>query len=148
MGYMMSLFSLLVLILALHFASTVLYANPDHVRVEDGITTRFVVYITSRLPDTPGPLKLHCQSKDNDIGVHFLNNGQNFAWSFRENIIPPTLFICQFRWNSKDRSFIVFYRTLKPYCEEPWRCIWVVTPNGFYLGNGNPSTPYYKIDDW
>ncbi|KAL7207366.1 hypothetical protein ACSBR1_029342 [Camellia fascicularis] len=87
----------------------------------------------------------------NFLGVHFLNNGQNFAWSFREHIIPPTLFVCQFRWDSKDISFIVFYRTLKPYCEEPkepWRYIWVITPNGFYLRNGNPNTPYYKIDDW
>ncbi|KAL7177526.1 hypothetical protein ACSBR2_030815 [Camellia fascicularis] len=68
----------------------------------------FRVHITSEVPDTPGPLKIHCKSRDNDLGEQLVNNCQDFHWSFKENLFGTTLFFCGFGWNGKIQSFDVF----------------------------------------
>ncbi|CAL5413684.1 unnamed protein product [Camellia sinensis] len=92
----------------------------------------FQVHITSEVPDTPGPLTIHCKSRDNDLGEQLMNNGQDFHWSFKENLFGTTLFFCGFGWNGKIQSFDVFSDTLDEYGhrpQEPWLCVWIVRPD-------------------
>ncbi|KAL7209791.1 hypothetical protein ACSBR1_031370 [Camellia fascicularis] len=146
---MMTNHSLLpILVLVLYIAC------PNHVLAQSQTQSqpllplrRFEVHITSQVPNTPGPLKIHCQSKDDDLGVHFLNFGQEFYWRFRENFTKTTLFFCRFQWNSKDTSFNVFFRNMVDYCKEPrepWLCFWQVKPDGFYIGD----TTLTKLHSW
>jgi len=44
---------------------------------------------------------IHCKSKDNDLGVHLLRNGDSFGWEFNDNIFGTTLFYCSFQWNGE-----------------------------------------------
>ncbi|KAL7175056.1 hypothetical protein ACSBR2_028792 [Camellia fascicularis] len=58
--------------------------------------TRFQVHIISAVPDTPSPLLICCQSKDDDFGVHLVYNGQEFRWSFKLNFLETTRYFCRF----------------------------------------------------
>ncbi|KAE8650839.1 hypothetical protein Csa_023860, partial [Cucumis sativus] len=42
-------------------------------------------------------LSIHCKSKDDDLGLHYLDIGKQFTWSFRENLWSSTLFWCYIR---------------------------------------------------
>ncbi|KAL7177514.1 hypothetical protein ACSBR2_030802 [Camellia fascicularis] len=129
MRHMMMKHSLLsIIILAFYFVCT------NHVLAD---FNHYQVHIISAVPDKPTTLSIHCQSKDNDLGFQNLSNGQAFHWHFRMNFFETTLFFCRFQWNSKDTSFVVFNSELASSCdasEEPYLCVWVVKPDGFYLG--------------
>lgn len=65
-----------------------------HVRVENGLQGQ--------------PLNVHCQSKDNDLGIHVLQPGDQFEWGFHINFMGKTLFFCNMWWESGHKSFEVF----------------------------------------
>ncbi|KAL7209790.1 hypothetical protein ACSBR1_031369 [Camellia fascicularis] len=114
---------LLSIILAFYFVCS------NHVLAD---FTRYWVYILSAVLDNSTQLLIQCQSKDDDLGYHYLSNGQDFHWHFRMNFFQTTRFFCQFQWNSKDTILEVFFVTLARYCEtpmEPWICVWVVKPD-------------------
>ena len=51
-------------------------------------------------------LTIHCQSKDDDLGVHVLPNDDFVQWSFKPHIIEEnTLFFCKLQWQNKTMSF-------------------------------------------
>ncbi|KAF7131941.1 hypothetical protein RHSIM_Rhsim09G0046900 [Rhododendron simsii] len=93
------------MLLALLTISHLAYARKD-----------IVVHIISRVPKDPTSLQIHCKSKDNNLGMHFLDNGQEFNWTFTPNFIGTTLFFCDFKWGSKFRSFAVYDRRINGYC--------------------------------
>merc|ERR1711879_1135645 len=39
-------------------------------------------------------LHVHCKSKDDDLGIHHLQHGQQYSWHFNINIFATTLFWC------------------------------------------------------
>ncbi|KAL7177467.1 hypothetical protein ACSBR2_030764 [Camellia fascicularis] len=104
-----------------------------------------------RVPNNPEPLTLRCQSRDDDLGTHILNFGEDFQWSFRINVFYTTSFFCHFWWGSKQQSFdVFFYYTLGDYCKSPtgiYTCYWRVRTDGFYIANGNNAT-LFKLHDW
>ncbi|CAI8584710.1 unnamed protein product [Vicia faba] len=54
-------------------------------------------------------LGLHCQSKDDDLGVHTLRTSQSFAFTFRPNYFTiDTLYFCRFTWASEVHYFDVY----------------------------------------
>ncbi|KAL7175051.1 hypothetical protein ACSBR2_028787 [Camellia fascicularis] len=80
MRHMIMNYSLLpTLILAFYFVCS------NHVLAQYFI--KFRVHIISAVPDDPTPLLIHCQSKDDDLDYHFLSNGQDFDWKFREKFL-------------------------------------------------------------
>ncbi|KAL7209785.1 hypothetical protein ACSBR1_031364 [Camellia fascicularis] len=142
MRHMIMNYSLLpTLILAFYFVCS------NHVLAQYFI--KFRVHIISAVPDDPTPLLIHCQSKDDDLDYHFLSNGQDFDWKFRKNFFGTTLFFCAFQWNSKFTSFDVFNKTTASDCEtpeQPWTCVWVVKPDGFYMENSDSNGT--KLNTW
>ncbi|KAK4724441.1 hypothetical protein R3W88_027220 [Solanum pinnatisectum] len=117
---------------------------------------KYQVQIIDDLPSDSPQLKLLCASKQDDFGIRFLSSTQNFTWSFCEDLLDRTLYFCHFWWDSNDRVFDVF--------NDPWSCIhgghvndyintcvWVVRPEGFYLGKDhyrNGTLKMYKVYDW
>ncbi|CAL0311317.1 unnamed protein product [Lupinus luteus] len=71
---------------------------------------RIHVYITNGLP-IGTLLTLHCKSKDDDLGVHYLNYNEEYTFSFHYNIFRfqgYTLFFCSFTWNAQVHWFEVY----------------------------------------
>ncbi|KAL7175046.1 hypothetical protein ACSBR2_028782 [Camellia fascicularis] len=115
-----------------------------------GIFPSFVIHIINNLPTNSEPLRLRCQSKDTDFGMHTLVNGQEFSWKFIPNAIPTTLYFCHFYWTTKDRVFAVYDNRIDSLCDthtfKDKNCYWSVRSDGFYFRND--KTNYKKINDW
>ncbi|KAG5520750.1 hypothetical protein RHGRI_033362 [Rhododendron griersonianum] len=62
------------------------------------------VHIISGVPNNPTPLWARCQSKDDDLGMQRINNGQSFSWKFTTNVWGSTLFLCHFYWGSHNTT--------------------------------------------
>ncbi|KAH7844030.1 hypothetical protein Vadar_023511 [Vaccinium darrowii] len=111
---------------------------------------RYGIHITSRVPNKPSPLRVRCQSKDDDFGMHTLYEGQEFKWYFNRGL--TTLYFCHFYWGSKDKVFDVFNVTTTDdgYCNRTYgdaiECLWEARPDGFYVNNW--ERPWNKVNDW
>ncbi|GFP80003.1 hypothetical protein PHJA_000143800 [Phtheirospermum japonicum] len=104
------------------------------------------VFILNNLPPNSPPLKLRCQSKDDDLGYHTLWPHQDFHWTFCQNIFGKTLFFCHLYWGSKQRACDVFRtKWVNPPRFEFW---WSVTSDGIYSNNYNDNRTYYKTYEW
>ncbi|EYU39654.1 hypothetical protein MIMGU_mgv11b017487mg [Erythranthe guttata] len=71
-----------------------------------GITEEYEVHVTNRLPSPQ--LRLHCASKNDDLGYHNIDRDYDFNWRFCENWTGNTLFFCHLWWNNNDVAFDVF----------------------------------------
>ncbi|KAL9668698.1 hypothetical protein QQ045_006236 [Rhodiola kirilowii] len=75
---------------------------------------------------------VHCKSKDDDLGVRHLPEGQYFRFGFGPHVVKNTLFWCDVSWNGRKQVFNA-YKDPESYwdchgvgCECPWN----LTPNG------------------
>ncbi|KAI4321701.1 hypothetical protein MLD38_035051 [Melastoma candidum] len=50
----------------------------------------------------------HCRSKDNDLGIHVLQQGQSWNFSFSPDVFFKTLFYSSFQWDGQVRYFNVY----------------------------------------
>ncbi|WKA06274.1 hypothetical protein VitviT2T_024183 [Vitis vinifera] len=86
-----------------------------------------------RLTNLLGPgssVTIHCQSKDDDLGVHVLPFKDSFEWSFKPNfLVLTTLFFCKIQWQDKVMSFDS-YREARDIEDCGKFCYWDITPNG------------------
>ncbi|CAA0830055.1 Plant self-incompatibility protein S1 family [Striga hermonthica] len=89
-------------------------------------TRKFTVHVTNKLPPKSDPLKLHCGSKDDDLGFHTLSPNQSFSWGFCENFVPNTLFFCHIWWGyNKDIGFESFNFEFHDGCiPDGSQCFW------------------------
>ncbi|KAL7148531.1 hypothetical protein ABFS83_06G184700 [Erythranthe nasuta] len=112
------------------------------------ITAKQRVYIISHLPRDSEPLKLHCVSRDDDLGFHTLHTDEEFHWSFCESfLIPRTIFTCQLWWGSKKKSFDAF--------KQPWfepvvrdHSYWVARSDGIYFFDNGLPEGHIERYDW
>lgn len=101
-----------------------------------------IIVLNDIIQKNAAPLKVHCQSKDNDLGYHILPFARDLDWSFRANFWATTRFYCHFWWGRKQRAFDVFYDGWSEFCDAPKDsidnrnyCFWVVRTDGFYFSN-------------
>lgn len=95
-------------------------------------------------------LRVHCKSRDDDIGTHTLSNGEEFSWRFTPNIFRTTLFYCYFFWEEKQKSFAVYDARLSRICKaQTWNCdyYWLATPTAFNISADNKET-WKTINYW
>ncbi|PON66087.1 Self-incompatibility protein [Trema orientale] len=53
-------------------------------------------------------LRVHCKSKDDDLGAHVLANDEFYEWKFRINFSGTTLFFCGLTWTGASGTFDIF----------------------------------------
>lgn len=108
------------------------------------------VEITSRLPSNKPPVRLHCRSKDDDLGYHNLGVNELFAFSFHTNIWQTTLFTCDFWWSGKYIGSHVFDNYI--WIEVPEETYkFDIRADGFFFWRMDPEYHYYfwdKLHDW
>lgn len=144
----MTRFSLLFVIVALCFVCMQMCDAVDFIKPNPNVT----VHIISGVQNTPKPLECHCQSKDDDLGVHKIKMGYEFYWVFSPNILHTTLYFCHFYWGSKNVRFDVYDTNLDNLCRKagliiaPYDCYWLVRPDGFYLSNNRRN--FVKRHGW
>lgn len=73
-------------------------------------------------------LNLHCKSKDDDLGLHLLKNGEFFVWKFGVNIISTTRFTCKMEWRNVSGIFDIYLDSRDS--ERCNVCVWKVSQNG------------------
>ncbi|KAK9267160.1 hypothetical protein L1049_009580 [Liquidambar formosana] len=87
-------------------------------------------------------LTVHCQSKDDDLGVQVLKIYHNFEFSFGTNILGGTRFYCRMQWQNESHYFDIYdQKRDSRACTE--YCWWIVHEEGpCFL---NPDGDYYDI---
>lgn len=120
------------------------------------LSDKYEVHVINKLSSDSPQLKIHCQSKNDDLGDHYPVVNEDFNWSFCHDVFGQTLYFCHFWWDSKDKVFDVFDN--RYYCvDNPDRpnltniCKWEVRFDGFYLQqyNDTDKTYYmYHCLDW
>ncbi|KAL0456853.1 UNVERIFIED_CONTAM: S-protein5 [Sesamum latifolium] len=88
-------------------------------------------------------VKVHCASKDDELGTHLLYYYQTFSWRFRANMLGTTRYFCHFWWNGKQNAFDVFFSNWSSICDNRNGnlCEWVVRGDGFYFTNVESFLP-------
>ena len=81
------------------------------------VPTKVTVEITNRLTDRY--LAVHCKDKNNDLGVHQINVGQTYSFSFTPNFVfPSTLYFCDFTWLEGFHYFDIYVQLRDQYCNK------------------------------
>ncbi|KAL5794036.1 hypothetical protein ACOSP7_002630 [Xanthoceras sorbifolium] len=76
-------------------------------------------------------LKLHCQSKDDDLGEHVIPYQGNYTINFRPNFWGTTLYTCSFQWQNEFRRFDIYqYARDYPFCHT---CPWFIRAQGLCM---------------
>ena len=99
----------------------------------------------------PNQTWIHCFSKDNELGFHYLQPKEDFHWDFHMNFFGRTQYFCHFWWGIKQAGFRVFkgFDMCGDYDYHLNVCRWEIRPDGFYYSttakNGHIKT---KQQDW
>ncbi|XP_021757886.1 S-protein homolog 5-like [Chenopodium quinoa] len=80
-------------------------------------------------------LTIHCQSKNDDLGIHILSYGQVYSFKFRPNIWGTTLYFCGFTWSGGSKVCDVY-----KYRRDRLRCCGDVRWEVQRKGISSPST--------
>ncbi|XP_022953905.1 S-protein homolog 1-like [Cucurbita moschata] len=121
--------------------------------------SRYYVHVANGLSTLP--LTVHCQSKDDDLGIHHLpNRGDDFQWNFKDDdlglhTLPPTadfswsfeanffhttLFWCRLQkgggGGGVEAAFKVFWHDARLFEKCGWKnCVWIAKDDGIYIKN-------------
>lgn len=68
-----------------------------------GFISKATVNITNVL-EPAMELRLHCKSKDDDLGPQVVGPGKSWSFRFRPMIFGSTLFFCRMEWAGIDES--------------------------------------------
>ncbi|XP_057440638.1 S-protein homolog 29-like [Lotus japonicus] len=100
----------------------------------DNPAERSVRVINNFTDNSYTQLYVHCHSKDDDLGEHYLSKGQYTEWFFADNIWGTTLFWCHFAWNNVQKSFRVY--STKHDDERGYYCYLAIKEDGAYFYDG------------
>ena len=89
-------------------------------------------------------LALHCKSKDDDLGVKYLQFKETWWFHFRPNIWGTTLFFCSFQWDQTGIHWFVVYQPLGPACSY---CRYNITAGGPCLYD-EENNKFDKCSSW
>ncbi|EOA22765.1 hypothetical protein CARUB_v10003478mg [Capsella rubella] len=90
-------------------------------------------------------LKVHCRSKDDDLGEHILRIGQDYEFTFADNIWQTTCFSCKMDQGPNfkhHQNFVAYESSWSKVLEASSK--WIARENGIYLsqdGNPPPQVP-------
>ncbi|XP_028760007.1 self-incompatibility protein S1-like [Neltuma alba] len=88
-------------------------------------------------------MTLHCQSKDDDLGVHNIEDGDEFGWDFSDNVTGTTLFFCDLEWENVQQYHFDAYNFGRDIVRCHTGCAWLISAEGIYGLNG--QTRYWEF---
>ncbi|KAL2540973.1 Plant self-incompatibility protein S1 family [Abeliophyllum distichum] len=91
------------------------------------------VQVINRL-DNGQFMNVHCRSKDNDLGLHLVEDGGDTTWSFDVNFWGTTLFYCDVQWNDSERYHFDAYDAKRDYRRCQSECRWMIDKEGSLYG--------------
>ncbi|KAI3469898.1 hypothetical protein Pfo_026561 [Paulownia fortunei] len=95
---------------------------------------KYQVHIINGFKNHSKPLVVHCRSKQDDLGQHSLQVGQEFMWHFKVRFDGSTLFSCDVKQGKLVKHFDAFNASIEgSECAENGRCYWLVAEAGFYF---------------
>ncbi|EPS61842.1 hypothetical protein M569_12955, partial [Genlisea aurea] len=112
------------------------------------VTHLYRVLIASELPPNSGQLKAHCASKDDDLGIHYLDPDQSFLWKFCEDYWRRTLYFCHFWWGQRQISFDAFNSETQGGGRVLNLIGWYAKEDGIYYYDDDSPIPMTKKYDW
>ncbi|KAI4321699.1 hypothetical protein MLD38_035049 [Melastoma candidum] len=85
----------------------------------EGIWARTTVVLINGVNDL---ITLHCQSKEDDLGLHVVLKGQSWEFSFSPNFLSTTLYYCSFQWGGGATRYFDVYKQSRDfgYSKIPW----------------------------
>lgn len=103
----------------------------SQIQVTNSMFDKVRVHITDGL--TNEALNLHCKSKDDDLGTHYVPVNEEYSWEFSLNFCSTTRFTCDLWWKGGLQTFNAYDATID-VCDEV-DCIWRATNDEIYLYN-------------
>ncbi|CAN1195906.1 S-protein homolog 21 [Linum perenne] len=112
---------------------------------ESGIWPDHHVHVINELNDPKEALLVHCQSKDNDLGVHYVTVKSEFTWRFKPDLVGNTLFWCYLGApNNRHASFDVYDKALLG-SEVSNNLYWKAKEDGIYLSETDNNLHFRDI---
>ncbi|KAJ4968811.1 hypothetical protein NE237_015512 [Protea cynaroides] len=96
-----------------------------------GIFEKYHVNITNDL-GVGYVLKVHCKSKNDDLGWKLLDNGKFYEWSFHMNFLHTTLFFCKMEWSDIHSGSFVVFDANRDMVRCDTVCFWSARQDGLY----------------
>jgi len=74
-------------------------------------------------------LKIHCKSRDDDLGMRVLHFNESAHWRFGTDIFWRTMFSCSFQWGKSPFFHFNVYDQIRDYdvCRD---CQWFIKKHG------------------
>lgn len=89
-------------------------------------------------------IKLHCRSKDDDLGLHAVQNRGEYRWGFGINFLGTTLFYCDVSWkNLRGYYHFVAYSYKRDWGRCESECVLFITKVGIY--GKNKETKHWEL---
>ncbi|OVA10709.1 Plant self-incompatibility S1 [Macleaya cordata] len=96
-------------------------------------------------------LTIHCKSKDDDLGEHKLEYGQDFHWKFHINLFGTTLYWCSMWWTDSNGRLIQgsfdTYKADRDWIRCGRHCKYPVRQDGVY-GYWEETQIYKLVYPW
>lgn len=80
-------------------------------------------------------MRVHCQSKDNDLGEQVVSDGSEFGWDFSVNVWGTTLFYCDTEWDQVQDYHFDAYSFERDFVRCHSQCSWLFSIQGIYALN-------------
>ncbi|XP_010910063.2 self-incompatibility protein S1-like [Elaeis guineensis] len=77
-------------------------------------------------------IDIHCQSKDNDLGLHTIPDGGEYGWDFSVNAFGSTLFYCDLAWEAVPEFHFDAYAYWRDQNRCSSQCSWLLAQEGVY----------------
>ncbi|KAK4732676.1 hypothetical protein R3W88_025664 [Solanum pinnatisectum] len=93
-------------------------------------------HIVDGIEKNDPPIKFHCASGNDDLGIHYPKFNDDFKFKFGFNLFRETVFFCHFWWGTKDAMFEVYRDSGNCGAEgglDSGTCYWLIKEDGFYF---------------
>lgn len=131
------------------YLCSLFYSNFLHLVQVLAKSPPYQIYVANGLPRKSGKLRVHCASKDQEVGYFVIPVKENIHWSFDINFIGSTMYFCHFWLGTQDRAFEVFNMDVANNCyfyQDRFHCYWLVKKDGFYYtGHVHPNPDPHRF---
>ncbi|KAK4732685.1 hypothetical protein R3W88_025673 [Solanum pinnatisectum] len=93
-------------------------------------------HIVDGIEKNDPPIKFHCASGNDDLGIHYPKFNDDFKFKFGFNLFRETVFFCHFWWGTIDAIFEVYRDSGNCGAEgglDSGTCYWLIKEDGFYF---------------